>query len=419
MSSRSSILRGLTMKISVGTKLLEKLTYGLLFVMIVLMSTGTFFKFGGIPAFAFPWVLAFIGVFLLWITRRDCFSSLRPRARRRIILFLVTWLMYGLCQFAFVALNSEGERYFTFLVFNVTSFILVIVMGSDLRKVQLINRAILGGLVLNLIVAFWELRTNHHIVPLSLDYERRFYAIPLTFFPNANDFATFLVGGVATISNEMVLARNRFYRVVLWLLAGCTLYVMTKTQSRGGMLGVLVFCLVYFLLRIARHLSKQSKALFVSTLILILVSFLVFILALDSYFFGKIYHDVVTTEDRLYLWNQALDLFVESNLLGIGPGQCLRRMGNVHFVFLELLAEYGLAIILGVMLIVVALVVWTHPFYDTKINSLVMAFMVAFLPTSMSSSSMTRITIMWIVVASFYALKINGCDLRQQRSVDG
>ena len=52
------------MKISVGTKLLEKLTYGLLFVMIVLMSTGTFFKFGGIPAFAFPWVLAFIGVFL-------------------------------------------------------------------------------------------------------------------------------------------------------------------------------------------------------------------------------------------------------------------------------------------------------------------------------------------------------------------
>jgi len=45
--------------------------------------------------------------------------------------------------------------------------------------------------------------------------------------------------------------------------------------------------------------------------------------------------------------------------------------------------------------------------------------MVAFLPTSMSSSSMTRITIMWIVVASFYALKINGCDLRQQRSVDG
>ena len=106
-------------------------------------------------------------------------------------------------------------------------------------------------------------------------------------------------------------------------------------------------------------------------------------------------------------------------MLGIGPGQCLRRMGNVHFVFLELLAEYGLAIILGVMLIVVTLVVWTHPFYDTKINSLVMAFMVAFLPTSMSSSSMTRITIMWIVVASFYALKINGCDLRQQRSVDG
>ena len=85
----------------------------------------------------------------------------------------------------------------------------------------------------------------------------------------------------------MVLARNRFYRVVLWLLVGCTLYVMTKTQSRGGMLGVLVFCLVYFLLRIARHLSKQSKALFVSTLILILVSFLVFILALDSYFSAR------------------------------------------------------------------------------------------------------------------------------------
>lgn len=384
------------------------------FLMVVLMTTSTYFQIGSLPIFMFLWIVLFSYILMRKKTNNnDTSDIIQTNKRRTIFTILALWLMYAMIQYLLLGYNWAGTRYFILIFINVTTFIMIISYAKDINIIKLLNKGILFGLTINLTVAFWEINTSSHIKALTLDYERRFESTPLTFFSNPNDFASFLFCSVVILMFELVMSNNKKYRFLLYILLGATIYIIFETNSRGGINGILIFFSLYIILRIIGKISKGEKNMFgiLSLLIFILSIGMLILLIVDNYFFSifSTYNEYI--DDRLYLWEQSFELFINSFLLGIGPGQALIKMGgNVHFLFLEILTEYGVFVVAGLAVVFFKLVKMIYPFINSKINALITSFIIVFLPVSISSSSMTKIYAIWVIFGIIYALKINDCD---------
>lgn len=385
-----------------------------LFIMVVLMSTSSFFQLGGIPIFMLFWFILICYILLREKPQdKTTLDIIKENTRTRIITILVIWLLYAMFQFLLFAYNWAGARYFTLILINITTFIIIIDIAKSINVIRLLNKAILCGLFINLVVAFWEISTDSHIKILSSDYERRFKSIPVTFFSNANDFATFLFCSVVILMFEKVMSKSKKYHLLIYTLLGATIYILIQTDSRGGLNGTLLFLAIYILLRTIGKVSKGKKSIMGIFSILMFTSsiMLLLLLIIENYTSSIVDMFFEYTDGRLDLWEQAFDLFINSFLLGIGPGQSLVKMnGNVHFLLLEIVTEYGVFVVVGLLVIIYKLIKLIFPFLNSKINTLITSFLITFIPVSVSSSSMTKIYPVWIIIGIVFAIKVNHCD---------
>jgi teichuronic acid biosynthesis protein TuaE len=380
----------------------------ILFIMIILMCTNVYFQLSNIPVF----VLLEGGLLFYIIFRKKSKTDYELGKERAIIckkifIFLIIWLSYSLMQLLLVANNWAGTRYYIILFINISTFIIIVSMARNLKIVRVLNKGIIVGLIINLFVAFWEIKTNSHIMLLTPDYERWFYSIPITFFSNANDLSTFLFFSVVILTIELILAKSKRYKLFLILLLVTTTYIIVETKSRGGINGIIIYFSMYLMLRLFSKIIKQKRdMLLLFSLLMFFLSTVMLLLAINSYFIINSFSSAL--DERLHLWSKSFQLFVSSYFMGIGPGQNLIKMdGNVHFFLLEILSEYGIFIILGLMIVFLKLLKLIYPFINSKLNSLIASFVIAFIPISISSSSITKIYPVWIVVGIIYAVKIN------------
>lgn len=361
-----------------------------LFLTILLMCTSVFYQVGNTPTYLIILFLC-IGVFL--IKKNIIISNLN--------LFLFIWIVYSFIQVYVLDFDQYAVRYYVYLFSNILIFWVIINYCKTKKLIGCVNKAIILGLVVNLIIGYWEIITGNHIKVLDTNYLRRFENVPVTFYSNANDLATFLICAFFVLMLEMFMTKNKRYKLFLVFLIFLDGVLIYFTKSRAGIWGIILFVLCWLVFY--PIIKKRSLPLFILLLLVLSAAFILLIF-LDNQIFKNFFLEV----GRQKIWAKALTNFWSAPFFGIGPGQSLYSSGNVHFVVLEILSEYGLLIFGGAVTIYFTMLINVFrkniPF---QFSVLFFGFLILFIPLSISSSSMTRIPIVWVVLGIVYSMQKN------------
>jgi O-antigen ligase len=151
-------------------------------------------------------------------------------------------------------------------------------------------------------------------------------------FGDPNDFSLLLVASIV-LSLYWLGARGAGGLRFLWLLPiGLFLYALMRTQSRGGMLALLVALFLLFRARFGWMMAFLLGACVTPALLL-----------LGGSRQAELGTGAATAQERLQLWSDALMSFRNSPLLGIGYDQMVQDGSLVaHNSYLHAFAEMGI-----------------------------------------------------------------------------
>jgi hypothetical protein len=152
-------------------------------------------------------------------------------------------------------------------------------------------------------------------------------------FQDPNDFTLLLVMGIPLALYWLTDEEGGPLRLAWLLPLGLFFYALSLTQSRGGMLAVLLGLAVLFRARFGLRRS----------LLLLGLCLPVFFLALGGRQTELNSED--TAQERFRLWSDGLDMFKASPVLGVGAGEFKKQVTEklvAHNSFVHAYAELGL-----------------------------------------------------------------------------
>lgn len=229
----------------------------------------------------------------------------------------------------------------------------------------------------------------YHLTRQSYLYYRNSLGLyrPNTIFYNINDSATFMLLSlvIAFLFAEQCREKRSVQFLAVILFGGNIIL----TESRGAEVGMVVFLVVYYL---------QSKSQTRRTLAVLLVGMLSVLGMLWAYLLS---FELLRYTGRSGVWINSLHNLARSYFWGNGPGKTALLNGinqvqstsitAVHNFFLEMLCDYG---VIGFVL----LMIWYVQLLNQakkqrekyRTSMIVLAGLIAFLPASISSSSLIR-----------------------------
>ncbi|AZT90465.1 hypothetical protein ELD05_07290 [Caldicellulosiruptor changbaiensis] len=337
--------------------------------------------------------------------------------------FLVGWSTYSLLSFLWAQDIKSAIRDQVFLTVNIV-VILIFMYYSNYIKWNVLENIILFSYVVNILVGYWEIITDRHLwtskIPLY-----NLHRTPSTFFANPNDFATYLVLYLPFILNFIVREKLlTLKKIVALTVALLSVPLLILTTSRANYIGFVLALLVYFLLIDSSEKREYLKYAFVIFLFLIvLIGF-----RLDFGFLSKI-GGVITTQlsslsdfstssltsnvRRELLIVYGLSFLYDYLFLGVGAGNSRVLMEKVrqytinvelHNWFLDVLVCYGL-IVFAFYIIWIFYIIYKLLHVKDSNNKLklpavsTIASLAAFGISSISSSKMIEMRIMWFLFA--------------------
>jgi hypothetical protein len=150
-------------------------------------------------------------------------------------------------------------------------------------------------------------------------------------FNDPNDLCLVLVTGMGIAAYFLTDRRLGWHRLVWLGLIGLFAYGLALTQSRGGFLALLVGLLVLLHARFGIWKAALAGGFAVPILLVAFAGRQTDISAADD-----------TGQSRVQLWSEALELFKQEPLLGIGQGAFEEQVGLVaHNSFLHSFVELG------------------------------------------------------------------------------
>lgn len=381
--------------------LINKITFRnkLLYMVIISLGLGQIINIAGLSlAEIFSLLLLLYCLFEIIVDRKLVIS--KNNSINVLIGFFLFWLIYGLLLFGFKGINENGEQSLFILINNIFVAIMMLYSIRNINDVKVINRAFLVSIVINLGIALWEINPGQHIGEINSIMNNEYV---FGVFYNQNDFATFLFYGLVSIIINFELSHKKkmdvFINVFLLLTTG---YILIKTGSRGGLLGMtLLFTLIPIFI-IVNKIKKETRLYGKS------IDFLLILFSLaTSFIISKILDLSFAGIDsyRAYLADKGFDYFLNSGLLGVGPGQTNYLVGGwVHNLFLEILYDYGLFIWLGFIFMLWKL----FSNYKTKLSNLlasaISSFIVVLPFVGISSSSANKLRSTWIILIILFLL---------------
>lgn len=392
-----------------------KLRSLIMFLYMFLCCLNQYVKLFGIPLFMFL-ILIYACVklsndnFLI----RNSLGIINTSLRWHFPFFFI-WILVGLL-FASVVNNEAAWRSVLYITINTLGYYMVL---SDTYYYDNIRKWCYKGLVMgiisNILVSFWELKSGKHIMPLSVDYLRRFTNRPLGFYVNTNDLAIVLIFMLSALFVGYIYSSKSFKRTIAFIgifLAGCAVIISSRSViSITATICVALFPVLYYQYR------AQQKAGYLILLLLFFVGF-IFISIKGEELFSIIF---LSVEDpaitgRLDIWRTTWDLFKTTVFIGIGPGQnTVIGYGSVHNLFLEIMSEYGLLVGILFISLFVSLLKEVIELNCSFLNSIVVVFAFLFIPLSICSSSMTKLFPIWPCIGLIlaYAFKDNKREVLQ------
>lgn len=393
----------------------SKLRCFLISAYLLLCCLNQYVKFAGIPIFI---IILIIYCFVkIYEDRFIIKNSVRMicHAYRWFLYFLSIWCIFGIASLFFIN-NESAFRSILYIIINSLGFYLMFsdcYYHANVKKWAF--RGLEIGILLNICVGFWELKTGNHIMTLSDIYLRRFADRPLGFYANTNDLAVMLVFSLSAIAIGYLSTNKSLFKRILQCLmiaSGCLVIISTGSMlSIGCLVCMVIFPSLYYKYKV------KNKSIFLWIILFLFTMFLVLIL------WGQKFSNFIATfdssvyESRFEIWKGSWNSFASTSYLGIGPGQnSVVGVGAVHNLFLEIITEYGIAFGAGFILMYLCVVRNITKCKISYITSFAVSLSLLFIPISICSSSMTKIFPIWPCIGLILAFVYkNDKDFAKER----
>ncbi len=335
---------------------------------------------------------------------RQCFQG----KKGLFIVSFMLWVLYALVQTQIVNISWEEYK----IVFRqlVTNTVIVFFAGYTIhnrKTFYLIQHAMIGVLVVNVVLGMFEVVTGIHFVESesvwNTDCARAFSA-------NPNEYAT------TVYCSLMCLAFFAFEKKLgfkWWLFIVFSCICILSSNSRGILYAVIIFALAYGAIQF--YYMAKGKAAFAKCLLILALSVLGLLAVqgmlpvLLQWFVEHFSGSGNYTSDlyRLTLIRDGMGYFKGTYGLGVGAGQSIYLVKmNLHNFFVEILVEYGAAVFTGVLLVVWS--IWRRAFdvsIPKKIRCIYFALIPSMVMASIVSSSINKFKVFWVMIFLFYLSK--------------
>lgn len=350
-------------------------------------------------------VVAFIAIIIDASSNRHAFGNFIQGKKRYFIILFFLWLVYALFQGVFFGAfqNANGLPVYRQLLTNAIIVYFACYAIKDKNSYLLLCNAIYAVLIVNVIIGIYEIITGNHFSEATsiwdVDSTRAFQS-------NPNEYATTVYCAFLSLILFAVEKRLSFSKVIVGLLGCVCVYT---SNCRGIFYAMILYGLCFLFIQIYYRLHLSAK----SMRGLVLLGILLFLLlAVSSHLYDVMKwivgwiskeSDIASDYSRISMIREGMKLFRMSYGLGLGPGQSSYHLGiNVHNLFVELLADYGIIIFLPVMLI--WWIIWKNAFireYPRKIRCMYFSLIPSLVLASVISSSILKFKMLWVMLLLF------------------
>ena len=349
--------------------------------------------------------------------------------------FFIFWIIYSLFTY-FWAINKEFV-FVTTLRYIVNFLILYIILETfdDFKDFSIVLKLFYFILIVYIIIAFWEVVTWQHLSTSGLTQRNAISFIPTGPFYNQNNFAWAITMLVPFLLFSGKYYDNIFVKITSSIMLFLIFIIFLLQGARIALMIMVVDLLIYFIF----FQNFKKKLAIISFSILII---LIFSVKYPQYFeFAKAYSleeiqsfskedesfRLESIETRLMLVNYAIEMCLDSYLLGVGSGNFMENMNYgrtistsgikaAHNFIFELIATNGLFLVLlfsfFILLIAVKLIINARKMKN-KNKFIVYAAgfsLLFFIPASAMPSSILEYHCHWIVLSFIYSIYIVTCD---------
>lgn len=314
--------------------------------------------------------LILLSPFIVLKLKKSSLSHLNRSLNYQYFLFLFFWVIYSIFSIIWIENFLSWGKMFSFLF---TGFITTWFMGWHLTRKEDIIKAIRIVEVFSIIIgvlAIYELITGDYMFisgenlifygEQSLLHSAIGIRIPVTIFDNPNNYSLFLLFSIFFALALSKIKKTKTGRFLSLLIAVFLIFLLFTTQSRSGVVGLIIGFSSYFLLK-----AKVSGFKIIWKILLIII--LVFMFAIPwlsshrSFFEELITFDISKTGGsdsiRINLIKNGFLFLFDSLLMGVGLGNIEYYMQykavyntngiiNIHNWWMELLVSSGIFVFL-------------------------------------------------------------------------
>lgn len=325
---------------------------------------------------------------------------------RMILFFAFFWMVYMLFQVLWI---KDFELWTAGILSNIINVFLILDIWIFLRTekdLKLFLSLSVPVWLFNVGLGMYEIISNNHFIFEGVSYWDRNYV--RTFFGNPNDAATWIVLSYLFLSYYL----NKYVRTRMIMIISCaiTTFVVFNTGSRACLYGMILYAVFYCcsILMIRAKMMNNAMKLISYVTVTISVIYLIYALyggglsALIVKFAGK--GSIMSDFTRLKITTDTIRTIVNSALFGVGANQTIAYIGiNPHNFLLEMFSDFGVIVFGMVCAFLVNIInVLFRAEWHPRIRAHFCAFTVTFIVISISSSSMNRLRLTWLLLTIMF-----------------
>lgn len=182
----------------------------------------------------------------------------RPKYNKRefiFVLFFVSWFFYGALSLTWTLNRAEGLKHLFYIAIHASLFFQLIMWAK--KSNQPLHSIMIGWvsiLVLTLPIALYEITTFNHLSISRFDSDKMInlgglvtnYRFASTTFSNSNTYVVILCFCLPFLMASYWQAKNLTSKYALAAIFLFSCFVLFVNASRGGVLCLILYLLVYF-----------------------------------------------------------------------------------------------------------------------------------------------------------------------------
>lgn len=337
-----------------------------LLIVLSLMGAQLFSLDVGVMQLSAYRILLILSFILLFVFGKNFLYRIKLVRKNKYLKFIAIWLVYSIVHVVLVANIIEWFRGISYLIGGYAISILIFLYVTDLDGFIRVSRfVVIAGFIIGLMALNEILTGNYYYLrDLNLEFYQEYSIressinsrIPVVMFGNPNNYALFIYFSIVLTFALYCFESKKINKVVYLFVIVFFASLLVSTQSRSGLLGVIVFFGIMFFLFILRIGVDAILS------IIITVSFSIFCIyyfltsgGFDAFDYLVFDSDVGSDKVRINLILNGFQMLADSYLFGVGLGNIEVGMNNrnlmytwgitnIHNWWMELLVSSGVII---------------------------------------------------------------------------